>query len=99
MILAELKQVIPSFVARVERPDRGGEWVDYLRLRRTATERAVARLGLDGREPADAPSVELVHVDGTEADLLAASLYESAGAGRLRSAAASTRSTRSSARS
>ena len=81
MILAELQQVIPSFVARVERPDRGGEWVAYLRGRREATERAVARLGLDRREPADVPSVELVHVDGTEADLVAASLYESAGAG------------------
>ena len=81
MILAELKQVIPSFVARVERPDRGGEWIEYLQQRRQVTERAVARLGLDGREAADAPSVELIHVDGTEADLLAASLYESAGAG------------------
>ncbi len=79
LILAELQQVIPSFVARVERPDRGGEWIEYLRSRREATERAVARLGLDRREPADVPSVELVHVDGGEADLLAASLYESAG--------------------
>jgi thymidylate synthase ThyX len=81
MILAELQQVIPSFVARVERPDRGGEWIAYLRERREATERAVARLGLDRRGGADVPSVELVHVDGTEADLLAASLYESAGVG------------------
>jgi hypothetical protein len=81
MILAELQLVIPSFVARVERPDRGGEWIAYLRERREATERAVARLGLDRRGGADVPSVELVHVDGTEADLLAASLYESAGVG------------------
>ena len=43
-------KVIPSFVARVERPDRGGEWIDYLRQRREATERAVARLGLDRRD-------------------------------------------------
>ncbi len=28
MILGELQQVMPSFVARVERPDRGGEWVE-----------------------------------------------------------------------
>ena len=79
MILAELRHVIPSFVARVDRPERGGEWISYLRQRREATESAVARLGLDRREPADAPSVELVHVDGTEADLLASSLYESTG--------------------
>jgi thymidylate synthase ThyX len=81
MILEELRHVIPSFVARVDRPERGGEWISYLRSRREATESAVARLGLDRREPADAPSVELVHVDGTEADLLASSLYESAGVG------------------
>ena len=30
MILEEIKKVMPSFVARVERPDRGGEWVSYL---------------------------------------------------------------------
>jgi thymidylate synthase ThyX len=79
LLLKELQDVIPSFVARVERPDRGGDWVAPLRERREATERAVARLGLDRREGDGTPSVELVHVDGTEDDLLAASLYESAG--------------------
>ena len=34
MILGELAKVIPSFVARVERPDRGGEWIAYLQERR-----------------------------------------------------------------
>jgi thymidylate synthase ThyX len=80
MILEELAKVIPSFVARVERPDRGGEWIAYLRERRQATERAVARLGLDRRTEGDAPSVELIDVEGGEAELLAASLFESAGA-------------------
>jgi thymidylate synthase ThyX len=80
MILEELGKVIPSFVARVERPDRGGEWIDYLRRRREATEGAVARLGLDRPGGGDAPSVELVRVDGSEEDLLAASLFESAAA-------------------
>jgi thymidylate synthase ThyX len=80
MILEELAKVIPSFVARVERPDRGGEWIAYLRERRQATERAVARLGLDRRTEGDAPSVELTGVDGGEEQLLAASLFESAGA-------------------
>ena len=79
MVLRELQQVMPSFVSRIERPDRGGEWVDYLKSRREATERWVARLGLDRRGAGeDAPSVELVHVDGTEEDLLAACLFESA---------------------
>ena len=79
MMLGELQLVMPSFVARVDRPDRGGDWVEHLRERRAATERAVARLGLDRRGGDGVPSVELVHVDGTEDDLLAASLYESAG--------------------
>jgi thymidylate synthase ThyX len=79
MILDELKQVMPSFVSRVERPDRGGEWISYLEQRREQTESWVARLGLDRRDAGeDAPSVELVHVDGSEEDLLAASLFEAA---------------------
>jgi thymidylate synthase ThyX len=81
MMLEELRKVIPSFVARVERPDRGGEWIEYLRRRRAATERWVARLGLDRRAGPDRPAVELVHVDGSEEDLLASSLFEQAGVG------------------
>jgi hypothetical protein len=73
---------MPSFVARVERPDRGGEWIGYLRERDAAAGRWVARLGLD--RPAagggDArPSVRLLHVDGDEDALLAALLFEAAG--------------------
>jgi thymidylate synthase ThyX len=79
MALGELQQVIPSFVSRVERPDRGGEWIAYLRERREAAEQAVARLGLDRREGEQVPSVELTHVDGSEADLLASSLFEASG--------------------
>ena len=81
MILRELQQVMPSFVSRVERPDRGGEWVTYLERRRERTERWVARLGLDRRaETEGVPSVELVHVDGNEEDLLASCLFESSSA-------------------
>jgi thymidylate synthase ThyX len=79
MILEELKKVMPSFVARVERPDRGGEWVSYLERRREAAERWVARMGLDRPEGSNAPSVELIDVEGSEDDLIAASLFESAG--------------------
>jgi thymidylate synthase ThyX len=79
MILRELQLVMPSFVSRVERPDRGGEWITYLRQRREATEDWVSRLGLDRRGgDEDAPAVELIHVDGTEEDLLASSLFEAA---------------------
>jgi thymidylate synthase ThyX len=80
MILEAIKATMPSFVSRVERPDRGGEWVAYLERRRAATERWAARLGLDRREaePDARPSVRLLHVDGDEDRLLAALLFESA---------------------
>ena len=83
MILDAIKATMPSFVSRVERPDRGGEWVAHLERRRAATESWVARLGLDRREAApDArPSVRLLHVDGDEERLLAALLFEAAAAG------------------
>jgi thymidylate synthase ThyX len=81
MILAELQRVMPSFLSRVDRPERGGEWISYLQTRCERTEQWVARLGLDRRGEADAvPSVELLHVDGSEEDLLAACLFESASA-------------------
>src|SRR3954452_16920226 len=79
-ILDAVKAVMPSFVSRVERPERGGEWVQYLRERDAAAARWVARLGLEGAEPdADRPSVKLLHVDGDEDALLAALLFEAAG--------------------
>src|SRR5256714_236504 len=80
MILQAVQAVMPSFVSRVERPDRGGEWVAYLEARERAAERAVSRLGLDRRpdEPGTRPSVRLLHVDGDEDALLAALLFEAA---------------------
>ena len=66
-ILDAVKAVMPSFVARVERPDRGGEWISYLQAREQTARRSVARLGLDRPpEDGDAPSVRLLHVDGDE---------------------------------
>ena len=41
-LLTELRQVIPSFLTRVDRPDRGGAWSAYLAARRDET-RALAR--------------------------------------------------------
>jgi thymidylate synthase ThyX len=80
MILRELQQVIPSFVARVDRPDRGGRWVDYLQARARAGTHWAQRLGLgaDRDEAAvTGPSVRLTHVEGDEDDLLVALLFES----------------------
>ncbi len=80
MILDEARTVIPSFLTRVDRPDRGGRWVGYLQQRAAAGEHWAARLGLGGDEdpPAGAgPSVRLTHVDGDERDALCALLFES----------------------
>jgi thymidylate synthase ThyX len=80
MILEELNKVMPSFVSRVGRPDRGGEWISFLEQRRSDTEEWVARLGLDRRESeSEGPTVDLVQVRGNEDDLLAACLFESSG--------------------
>jgi hypothetical protein len=80
-ILEAVQQVMPSFVARVPRPDRGGEWVGYLQERDRAADSWVARLGLDrpAGDPDARPSVRLLHVDGDEDALLAALLFEAAG--------------------
>ncbi len=80
LILAAVGAVMPSFVSRVPRPDRGGAWAAQLQSRRAAGERWAARLGLDRAEDAgDGPSVRLLHVDGDEDGLLAALLFEAAG--------------------
>ena len=94
MILEAVQAVMPSFVTRVERPDRGGEWIAYLEGRERAADRWVRRLGLDREAEPDArPSVRLLHVDGDEDALLAALLFEAAGVGeedtRIRLAALS----------
>jgi thymidylate synthase ThyX len=79
MLLAELETVIPSFVARVPRPDRGGRWIEYLRERNDAAAAAAARLGLgEPVEDATGPSVRLLRVHGSEEELLGALLYEQA---------------------
>ena len=82
MILEAVQAVMPSFVARVERPDRGGEWVAYLERRERAADRWVAPPGPRPRGRARTtrgPSVRLLHVDGDEDALLAALLFEAAG--------------------
>ena len=80
MILEELGKVIPSFVSRVDRPDRGGEFISFLENRRSTTEEWVARLGLDRREDhSSGATVDLINVRGNEEDLLAGCLFESTG--------------------
>jgi thymidylate synthase ThyX len=82
MLLAELQIVMPSFVTRVPRPDRGGRWIEYLRDRNEAAAGVAARLGLDvAGDEAAAPSVRLLRTHGSEEELLAALLYEASTVG------------------
>jgi thymidylate synthase ThyX len=76
-ILTELKPVIPSFLTRIERPERGGAWVSYLEQRRSAGERWARRLAQDP-EAASGPSVRLLSVEGDEDALLTALVFEHA---------------------
>jgi len=79
LMLAAMRAAAPSFVTRVGRPERGGEWVSFLQ-RRTATERSVAqRLGLDREDGPEPAGVRLLRVEGSEELLLAALLFEQAG--------------------
>ena len=71
-MLAELRKVIPSFLTRVERPERGGVWVDYLRATREATSDVVEKLIADldaDTDPATAGLHELNGLDGLDGTL------------------------------
>lgn len=79
MLLGELGKVIPSFIQRVERPDRGGRWIEYLRdLRETSNEWA-GRLGVGQTQEDTGPYVRLLAHDGDERRLAAALLFEALG--------------------
>jgi thymidylate synthase ThyX len=75
MMLEELRKVIPSFLTRVDRPERGGAWTSYLADTRAATEELVARITAD-EEPEPRPSVVLTDFDPDGEDkVLAAICY------------------------
>lgn len=77
MILETIQATIPSFVARVERPERGGRWVSYLQKREQQAAAAVARYGLAKPfDTAEGCSVQLLHVDGDEPLLISGLLFE-----------------------
>jgi thymidylate synthase ThyX len=76
MILEELNAVIPSFLARIGRPERGGEWISYLERRARVGRRWSDRLGLHDEPRDEGPSVRLLRVEGDEDQMLAALLFE-----------------------
>jgi thymidylate synthase ThyX len=74
-MLTELRKVIPSFLTRVDRPDRGGEWTEYLAATRTATQEVAERI-FEGEKPEPRPGVILTDFDPDAEDkVLAAMLY------------------------
>jgi thymidylate synthase ThyX len=78
MLLTELNKVIPSFMARIERPERGGVWIDFLTQRRAAATELAQRFETTAEDqPLEhGPSVTLLSADGDERQLLAALLIE-----------------------
>ncbi len=80
MMLVELRKVIPAFLTRVDRPDRGGAWSEYLASTRDAV-RAVASELLPAADFGMPSSDTGVWVDLTDHDpegeikIVAAALY------------------------
>ena len=73
-MLTELRKVIPAFLARVDQPDRGGRWSEYLRSVRQATAREAGRLA--EIEPHSSDEVTLTDFDPEgELKVVAAALY------------------------
>jgi thymidylate synthase ThyX len=74
-MLRELRKVIPAFLTRVDREDRGDAWSRYLAETRGQTEELAGRL-LAGEEPDERPEVELTDFDPDgETKVAAAALY------------------------
>jgi len=62
LILVELRKVIPSFLSRIDRPERGGAWTEYLQASREAMDAAVHELW-PVEVPAPGQSVTLTDFD------------------------------------
>jgi thymidylate synthase ThyX len=75
LMLDELRKVIPSFLTRVDRPERGGAWSEYLRQTEEDTEERV-RSYWPVRAPQPGTSVTLTDFDPAGEDkVLAAICY------------------------
>jgi thymidylate synthase ThyX len=73
-MLVELRKVIPAFLTRVDQPDRGGRWTEYLASTRDSVTDIAARLS--GTEPEPRAEVTLTDFDPEgELKIVAAALY------------------------
>src|SRR3989441_4394251 len=74
-ILTEVRQVIPAFLARIDQPDRGGRWIEYL----AATRRDFAHIAqplVEDLSPDARDEVTLTDFDPDgELKVVAAALY------------------------
>jgi thymidylate synthase ThyX len=78
LLLAELVKVIPDFLTRLQRPERGGVWVEYRRQRRQGLEAAAHDMGLDGAgsAPVTTEGTRLLRWDeSAEDEIVANALY------------------------
>jgi thymidylate synthase ThyX len=80
MMLAELRKVIPSFLQRVDRAERGGEWSAYFAATREDSAREIEMLWPDATVPTEGaaagPAVRLTDFDPDGEDkVLAAACF------------------------
>ena len=74
-MLTELRRVIPAFLTRVDREERGVRWTRYMTGRHAATQQVADRL-LASDEPIDQPEVVLSDFDPEgEVKVVATALY------------------------
>jgi thymidylate synthase ThyX len=74
-MLGELRQVIPAFLARLDQPDRGGRWIEYLSDTRQRVQQLAAQIVDDvAAEPREEVTLSDYDPDG-EIKVVAAALY------------------------
>jgi thymidylate synthase ThyX len=77
LMLTELRKVVPAFLTRVDQPDRGGRWSEFLADARDETARAATEL-LHGTAAEERPEVTLSEFDPEgEIKVVASALYAS----------------------
>lgn len=78
-MLAELRKIIPAFLVRVDQPERGGRWTDYLAGTRRRVDAVADRLTSEtAAEARDEVTLSDFDPDG-ETKVVAAALYASSG--------------------
>ena len=75
-MLVELRKLVPAFLTRVDQPERGGRWSEYLASTRDATQVDRRRRSSRTSRPSRASEVTLTDFDPDgEIKIVAAALY------------------------